>query len=103
MAKATSDAVEILKKTTGIDPDRDPAMMQIAEGFRIAQMVYDVRTAAGMTQKQLADAIGTTQSVISRIEDAEYDGHGLAMLRRIAKALGQRVEIRMVPEEMSNQ
>ena len=103
MAKTTTDAVEILKKETGIDPDRDPAMLKLAEGFRIAQMVHDVRTAAGLTQKQLADAIGTTQSVISRIEDAEYDGHGLAMLRRIAKALHQRLEIRMVPEETCEQ
>jgi len=36
------------------------------------------------------------QSVISRLEDADYDGHSLAMLRRIASALEKRVEIRFV-------
>jgi hypothetical protein len=41
--------------------------------------------------------IGTTASVICRLEDADYEGHSLAMLRRIAAALNQRVEIRFVP------
>jgi len=40
---------------------------------------------------------GTNASVICRLEDAEYEGHSLAMLRRIAAALNQRVEIRFVP------
>jgi hypothetical protein len=40
--------------------------------------------------------IGTTASVISRLEDADYEGHSLAMLRRIAAALNKRVEIRFV-------
>jgi hypothetical protein len=35
-------------------------------------------------------------SVISRLEDAEYEGHSLAMLRRLAAALNKRVEIRFV-------
>jgi DNA-binding XRE family transcriptional regulator len=55
------------------------------------------RTAAGLTQTQLAGLIDTTASVICRIENADYEGHSLAMLRRIAGALNQRVEIRFVP------
>jgi DNA-binding XRE family transcriptional regulator len=51
---------------------------------------------AGLTQKQLAKLAGTTPSVISRLEDADYDGHSLAMLRRIAAALDKPVEIRFV-------
>ena len=74
-------------------------MLQIAEDYRIAQMIYDARSAAGMTQKELAKAVGTTQIVISQLEDADYVGHSLSMLRRIAKALHRRVEIRMVPED----
>jgi hypothetical protein len=45
--------------------------------------------------------IGTTASVISRLEDADYEGHSLAMLRRIAAALDKRVEIRFVPVRRS--
>jgi len=54
-------------------------------------------TAASLTQTQLAKLIGTTASVVCRLEDAGYAGHSLAMPRRIAGALSQRVEIRSVP------
>jgi len=43
--------------------------------------------------------IGTTASVICRLEDTDYEGHSLAMLNRIAAALNRRVEIRFVPAE----
>jgi transcriptional regulator with XRE-family HTH domain len=56
-----------------------------------------LRTKAGLTQAQLGKLIGTTASVICRLEDADYAGHSLAMLRRIAAALNQRIEIRFVP------
>jgi ribosome-binding protein aMBF1 (putative translation factor) len=95
MAK-TADAVEILKRKTGIDPDTDSEMLQISEDLRVAQMIYDARTEAGLTQKELAQAVGTTQSVISQLESAEYKGHSLSMLERIAKALNRRVEVRLV-------
>ena len=41
--------------------------------------------------------VGTTVSVICRLEDADYEGHSLAMLNRIAEALNRRVEIRFIP------
>jgi transcriptional regulator with XRE-family HTH domain len=60
----------------------------------IARKIYEMRTAAGLSQAALARKVGTTQSVISRLEDADYDGHSLAILRRIASAMDRRVEIR---------
>lgn len=96
MAKVT-DAVEILKRKTGIDPDSDAEMLKISEDFRVAQMIYDARAEAGLTQKELAKAVGTTQSVISQLESAEYKGHSLSMLERIARVLHRRVEVRLVP------
>jgi ribosome-binding protein aMBF1 (putative translation factor) len=62
----------------------------------VARKIYDLRTKAGLTQKELAKLAGTTASVISRLEDAHYEGHSLAMLRRVAGALDKRVEIRFV-------
>jgi transcriptional regulator with XRE-family HTH domain len=47
-----------------------------------------MREDAGLTQTELAKRAGTTQSVIARLEDAEYTGHSLAMLERIALACG---------------
>jgi len=98
MAK-TSDAVEILSRKTGINPDTNPEMLQIAEDYRVAQMIYDARHAAGMTQLQLATAIGTTQSVISQLENADYEGHSLSMLRRIAEALHLKLRLELVPTD----
>jgi ribosome-binding protein aMBF1 (putative translation factor) len=63
----------------------------------IAGQIYKLRTGARLSQRQLAAKIGTTSSVICRLEDADYTGHSLAMLRRIAAALNKRVEIRFVP------
>ena len=62
-----------------------------------ARAIYEARISAGLTQKQLADLIGSNQSVISRLEDADYDRHSLAMLDRIARALNRRLEVRLVP------
>ena len=62
----------------------------------MAGKIYDLRTKAGLTQRQLAKLVGTTASVIAQLEDADYEGHALAMLNRIAGALDKRVEIRLV-------
>ena len=63
----------------------------------VARKLVALRSAAGLTQRQLAKVVGTTPSVICRLEDADYEGHSLSMLRRIASALDQRLEIRFVP------
>ena len=81
----------------GDDPGRIAEYEQVSADVDIAQVIYAMRVQAGLTQRQLAKKVGTTPSVISRLEDADYEGHSLAMLRRIAEALGKRVEIRFVP------
>jgi ribosome-binding protein aMBF1 (putative translation factor) len=94
---STSDAVEILDRVLiGDDVARREAVDKAVEDALIGQMIYDIRTQAGLTQKQLAELAGTDQAVISRLEDADYEGHTMSMLRRIAKALGKRVEVRFV-------
>jgi transcriptional regulator with XRE-family HTH domain len=60
-------------------------------------MILKAREAAQLTQAQVARLVGTTQSVISRLEDADYEGHSLTMLQRIAEALDRRLEVRLVP------
>ena len=93
--KSTSDAVEILRRRTY---EGKPARIKNLEEARaneeIARKIQELRAAAGITQTQLAKL---TASVICRLEDADYEGHSLAMLRRIAGALNQRVEIRFIP------
>ncbi len=95
----TSSAVRILhKRYIKDDPKRLKSLKIEREKADIAEQIYDLRTQAGLSQKQLAEKIGTTQSVISRLEDADYNGHSIQMLERIADALHYRVEIRLVPE-----
>ena len=96
--KPTTDAVEILhRRFFEGKPERLKDLEEARANDEIARKIYELRTSAGLTQAQLAKLIGTTASVICRLEDADYEGHSLAMLRRIGAALNQRVQIRFVP------
>lgn len=98
MAK-TKDALKILDSLIGDDAELRQMIAEETLNAQIARMIYDARTQAGLTQQELADLIGTKQPVIARLEDADYEGHSLSMLRRIAAALHKRVEIQLVPAE----
>jgi ribosome-binding protein aMBF1 (putative translation factor) len=93
----TTDGLQIIYKMFYEGhPERIASLKEEEANIDVAIKIYNLRHKAGLTQKQLADLIGTSPSVISRLEDADYQGHSLAMLRRIAEALGKRVEIRFV-------
>lgn len=90
------DAVKIIDSMVGKYANFRRLAEQAHEDAIVGQLIHDARARAGLTQAQLARLIGTDQSVVSRLEDAEYKGHSLAMLRRIADALGQRLQIQFV-------
>ena len=92
----TNDAIKILKKMTAIDPEIQEMVRESSLNAELAQLIYTARKQAGLTQQQLADRIGTKQSVIARLEDADYEGHSLSMLQKIARALNQRLEVKLV-------
>jgi ribosome-binding protein aMBF1 (putative translation factor) len=93
----TKDALKILEAVTGGDEAVKAGIARAKINFEVAQMIYDARTRAGLSQSQLAALIGSKQSVIARLEDADYEGHSLTMLQRIAGALEQQLELRFVP------
>ena len=95
--KRTSDGLAILDAITGPDPEIRAKIDQEVINLRIAHDIRELRTKAGISQAELANRIGTTQSVISRLEDAEYGGHSLPMLQRIAAALDRSIEVRFIP------
>jgi len=98
--KQSTNAVDILhRRYIGEDAERKLSLQVERINAEVAQMIYGLRLEAGMTQKELADLIGTTQSVISRLEDADYNGHSLSMLDRIAKALNRRLSVRMTSKD----
>lgn len=67
------------------------------QAWDIAGQVYDLRKRAGLTQKELAELVGTKQSNIARIESADYTGYTWKTLEKITKALKARLEIKIVP------
>ncbi len=98
--RRTSNAVQILHhRYVGEDVQRKASLEQERVNAHVARTIYELREQAGLSQKELADRVETTQSVISRLEDADYEGHSLSMLNRIAKALNQQVQVVMRPME----
>ena len=68
---------------------------------QVAKLIRELRGQAGLTQAQLAERVGTTQSLISRLERDDYTGHSLSMLYRIGKALDRRVTVTLAPRRAS--
>ena len=61
--------------------------------FAMIQAVIDARVKKGVTQKELAEKIGTKQSVISRLESGRANP-SVAFLKKLAQALNSHLEIR---------
>jgi len=95
--RKTGKAVKILHdRYIGDDAKRKASLEEERLSAQVARTIYQMRVDAGFTQIQLARLIGTTQSVISRLEDADYEGHSLSMVSRIAEALERRVKVELV-------
>lgn len=98
----TSNAVELLDRLTGDDAELRAMLKEERDNAQVAREIYELRTSRGLSQKQLADLVGTRQSAIARLEDADYEGHSLRMLRRVATALDAHVSVHIVPDEASS-
>lgn len=96
MAK-TRDFGAVIERQLASDPELRVAVEKEQLNGRIATLIYNAREQAGLTQQQLAELIGSRQSVIARLEDADYRGHSLSMLARIAHALGRDVRVELAP------
>lgn len=95
--RRTTDALEIIERTISAQNPKARESIELEYvNALVAQLIYNARTKAGLTQSQLAKKIGTSQPVIARLEDSNYRGHSLNMLQRVASALGKRVDVRLV-------
>ena len=92
----TSDALAIIDRHHFRTREARTELAEARESAAVARRLYELRLQAGLTQKALAELVGTSHTAISRLENDDYQGHSLAMLRRIAAALGRRVEVRFV-------
>ncbi len=97
MMKKSSDAIKIIEKMNNADAELQEMVTIASINAEVAQLIYEARTQAALTQKELADLIGTKQSVIAQLEDADYEGHSLYMLEKIAHSLNKRVKIELAP------
>lgn len=88
----THNAIEIIKKRLEKNPSLQNAYQKEKERYQIACKIREHRKAAGLTQQELARKVGTKQSVISRIENLEYESHSLSLLKKIASALDIPIE-----------
>lgn len=94
----TTDALKILhRRYYDGKSERIASLDEERLNAKIARELHELRTAAGLSQRELAELAGTQASVICRLEDADYEGHSLSKLQEIAAVLHQRVEVHFVP------
>ncbi len=72
---------------------RSPGNLLKYDSKDISIQLTSFRKKAGLSQKELARRVGTSQQQISRLESPSYEGHSVSMLRRVAEALGATIHI----------
>ena len=75
------------------DPDFAERFQRAGEAWDVALQIAALREQAGLSQKNLARKLKTSQQQINRLESPGYEGHSLSMLRRVAKALHARLRV----------
>ena len=87
-----------LHKKWSRDPEYQEAYKALGLEFELARSVIEARTRAGLTQEQLARRMGTTQSVIARLESGRVCP-STKTLEKLAQATGTRLKISLEPAE----
>ncbi len=75
------------------DPEFTERFKKAGEAWDVALKLASLRKASGLSQKELARRVGTSQQQISRLESPSYEGHSLSMLRRVAEVLGASIHL----------
>lgn len=92
-----------VKKTR--DPVAPERRAEVEQDLALGQLIFDLRTEAGLSQRELAARMGTTQSVISRLEEGGGARNRIDTLARVATALGRHLVLsfpEQVPTEMKD-
>jgi transcriptional regulator with XRE-family HTH domain len=83
------------------DADFAERFRRAGEAWEVALQIAALREKAGLSQKDLARKLRTSQQQISRLESPSYEGHSLSMLRRVANVLGATVRVTFAPKNES--
>ncbi len=82
---------EVVKKRRG-EPSAE-MRASVEQDLALGQLIYDLRTGAGLSQRELAERMGTTQSVISRLEEGGVARNRIDTLARVATALNRHLVV----------
>jgi transcriptional regulator with XRE-family HTH domain len=93
-----TDVKELFKEWRN-DPDYVREYEALEEEFAMARAVISARTHAGLTQEELARRMGTTQSVIARLEGGKSKP-STSTLEKLAIATGTRLKIEFEPQRV---
>jgi transcriptional regulator with XRE-family HTH domain len=85
------------------DPVFASRFERAGEAWDVAMQLTALRQRAGLSQKELARRLKTSQQHISRLESPGYEGHSLANLRRVARELKAKVRVVFEPDESNNE
>jgi transcriptional regulator with XRE-family HTH domain len=85
------------------DPMFADRFKKAGEAWDVALQIAALREQAGLSQKELAKMLKTSQQQISRLESPGYEGHSLSMLRRVANVLHARVRVVFEPAKATNE
>jgi len=77
------------------DPTFAARFKEAGEAWNVAMQLAALRKESGLSQKDLAVLVGTSQQQISRLESQSYEGHSLSMIRRVAEVLGASVRVQI--------
>lgn len=91
--KRVSDVLELMDRWFGSIPGWDDMVAEEELKMQVGQAVYDLREAVGLSQADLAKLICSNQAVISKVENADYRGNAIEVLRRVCFALHTPIKI----------
>ena len=81
------------------DPAFAARFKEAGEAWDVAMQIAALRKESGLSQRELAKRVGTSQQQISRLESPGYEGHSLSMLRRVAQVMGASVRVQIQREK----
>lgn len=91
--KTTSDAVELMDRWYGGDPEWNQMVIEEEIKARVGQIAYRLRNDANLSQTRLAEMTGVTQSMISKLENADYDGDYFGLLLKVCFVLHKKLDV----------
>ncbi|MEI6310449.1 MAG: helix-turn-helix transcriptional regulator [bacterium] len=79
------------------------AYEDLEEEYGLIREMLAARSRSGLTQKAVAELMGTTKSSVSRLEAAGKHTPSLATIRKYAQAVGCRLQIKLIPHSSLDQ